>query len=128
MNSTLIRLAIAYAVAFSINAFAADKAAKDVDNSAVNQRDQSGQTVTSDDQTMGSKNDVEFTRLVRRALTKDDKLSIYAQNVKIVTLDGKITLRGPVHTEEERMRVATLAQKAVGGQQTIINQLEVKQK
>lgn len=128
LNSKMICLGIPLVLA-SLSALAnppATAPAEKPDNSAVNQRDVEMKTLTPEDQSKGSKEDVEVTRLVRRALTKEHDLSIYAQNVKIITLDGRVTLRGPVHTIEERTRVASIAQKAVGHKKVIVNELEVK--
>jgi osmotically-inducible protein OsmY len=50
-----------------------------------------------------------------------------AKNVKIIANEGKVTLRGPVKTAEEREQVAALAQQALAGGGLVDNQLEVKQ-
>jgi hyperosmotically inducible periplasmic protein len=68
---------------------------------------------------------VELTRRIRRALTSNDQLSTDAKNIKVVTQNGKVTLRGPVKTEEERRTIASVAQQQAGTA-TIDNQLEVK--
>ncbi len=80
-----------------------------------------------DDQAKGSKNDVEITRLIRREITKNDSLSTNAKNVKIITLNGTVTLRGPVNSEQEVATVTEAAQRhAVNNQVTC--ELEVKAK
>jgi len=74
-----------------------------------------------------NESDRELTRKIRRALTSNDQLSMTAKNIKIIAIDGKVTLRGPVKTAEEREQVATLAQQSLGGAGLVDNQLEVKQ-
>lgn len=80
-----------------------------------------------DDQAKGSKNDVEITRLIRREITKNDSLSTNAKNVKIITLNGTVTLRGPVNSQEEVATITEAAQRhAINNQVT--SELEVKAK
>ena len=64
-------------------------------------------------------------RHIRRAVVKDHSLSATAKNVKIITADGVVTLRGPVQNEAEKTKIAELAQSAAGNAK-IDNQLEVK--
>lgn len=97
-----------------------------VDNSAVNERDRGSATLTPMDQLEGSPADVETTRLVRQALVDEPNLSVYAQNVKIITLNGNVTLRGPVHTLDEKVKIAALAKRVAGTKKTVVNELEVK--
>jgi hyperosmotically inducible periplasmic protein len=94
------------------------------DNSAVNIRDRDARAVTADQQS-SAKSDVELTRKIRRAVIKDQSLSMMAHNVKIISADGSVTLRGPVKTEEEKSAVGHIAQ-AIAGADKIDNQLEVK--
>src|SRR6187455_2480932 len=95
-----------------------------VDNTAKNTRDKSGETQTSGDQS-NTPEDVKTTAAIRRALVADKSLTMTATNVKIITADGKVTLRGPVQTAAEKARIAELATKEAG-KATIDNQLEVK--
>jgi hyperosmotically inducible periplasmic protein len=94
------------------------------DNSAVNVRDRASGAMTADQQS-NAKSDVELTREIRRAVVKDHSLSMLAHNVKIVSANGSVTLRGPVKTEEEKTAVAGKAQ-AIAGAGKVNNQLEVK--
>lgn len=98
---------------------------KDADNTAMNKRD-TDQALTPMDQTRGSKEDLAITAKVREVVTDDDSLSMKAQNVKIITLQGLTTLRGPVETFAEKSRVEQLARRA--GAKNINNQLEVTTK
>lgn len=94
------------------------------DNSGRNVRDRSGDTQTSGDQSNASP-DIKTTAAVRRALVGDDSLSMTAKNVKVITENGVVTLRGAVKTSAEKQKIAQLAQGAAQGAK-IDNQLEVK--
>ena len=107
---------------FALSALAQDTPA--ADNTSKNQRDRSGETRTSGDQSNSSE-DVQITAAIRSAVVKEDSLSSTAKNVKIITADGVITLRGPVQNEAEKAKIAELAQSAAGNAK-IDNQLEVK--
>ena len=94
------------------------------DNSAVNARDRAPGAMTAGQQS-NAKSDVEITREIRRAVVKDHSLSMLAHNVKIVSANGSVTLRGPVKTEEEKTAIASKAQ-AIAGAGKVDDQLEVK--
>ena len=94
------------------------------DNSAVNARDRNQNAMTADQQA-NTKTDVELTREIRRSVIKDHSLSTMAHNVKIITANGNVTLRGPVKTDDEKNEIASKAQ-AIAGADKVDNQLEVK--
>jgi osmotically-inducible protein OsmY len=102
---------------------AADEKAK-TDNTAINQRDRSGETETSGDQSNNAA-DLKITQAIRQALMKDSELSMTAKNVKIITNNGQVTLRGPVKTAQEKAKIDKLAKSAAGGAK-IDDQLDVK--
>ena len=79
---------------------------------------------TTADQQKNNKADLETTRRIRKAIVDDKALSTYAQNIKIVTEDGQVTLTGPVNTSEEQAAVAAKALQ-VAGAGKVINQTEV---
>jgi hyperosmotically inducible protein len=93
-------------------------------NSAVNVRDRAPGAMTAGQQS-NTKSDVRITRNIRRAVVKDHSLSMLAHNVKIVSANGRVTLRGPVNTEAEKIAIASKAQK-IAGARNVDNQLEVK--
>jgi hyperosmotically inducible periplasmic protein len=93
------------------------------DNTGKNVRDRSGHTLTSGDQS-SSKPDIKITQEVRKAVVGDKDLSTNAHNVKIITKNGIVTLRGPVNTPEEKASVADKA-KSIAGVHRVDNQLEV---
>jgi osmotically-inducible protein OsmY len=95
------------------------------DNSAKNQRDRSGETKTSGDQSNSSE-DIKITAEVRRAIVKDSSLTMAAKNVKVITAGGIVTLRGPVASAEEKTKIEQLAAAAANGAK-VDNQLEIKE-
>ena len=107
---------------FTLSAIAQETAA--ADNTRKNERDRSGETTTSGDQS-NSQEDVKITAAIRRAVVRDNSLSTTAKNVKIITANGMVTLRGPVKNDAEKAKIAELAQSAAGNAK-IDNQLEVK--
>jgi osmotically-inducible protein OsmY len=123
LKSFLSACAIA-AVLAAVPAAAADP--HDADNSGRNVRDRDDKTLTPMDQG-GSESDRELTANIRRAIVKDDTLSTNAHNVKIVTVDSVVTLRGPVKSAAEKAAIGSTAAKAPGVKR-VDNQLEVETK
>jgi len=93
------------------------------DNTGTNVRDRPETAITPVDQG-NNPADLEITRRIREAVTSNDQLSANAKNIKIVTQNGKVTLRGPVNSEQERDTILGSANKA--GASSVDNQLEVK--
>lgn len=94
------------------------------DNSKINKRDQGDAAKTPEHQS-NDKADVELTRQIRKEITQDKSLSILAHNVKIITEGGKVTLRGPVNSQDEKEKVGQKAQQ-VAGSGKVQNELDVK--
>jgi len=107
----------------NLTALAADQKV-DANNTATNQRDRSGETKTSGDQSNTS-DDLQITQAIRRGLMKDDNLSSDAKNIKVITANGQVTLRGPVNNAREKTKVEQIAKSAAGDAQ-IVDQLDVK--
>jgi hyperosmotically inducible protein len=82
---------------------------------------------TTAEQQSSSTEDRQMTANIRKSIVGDKSLSTYAHNVKIITRGGQVTLKGPVHTEEEKNAVAAKAAEVAGGQDKVTNQLTVKQ-
>ncbi len=95
----------------------------DKDNTSKNERDRDGETLTPIDQS-NEPADIKITADARKMVVADDDLSMTAKNVKIITVAGVVTLRGPVDTEAEKTAIAEYAKKA--GATTVTNELEVK--
>jgi hyperosmotically inducible periplasmic protein len=83
------------------------------DNTKVNRRDRAKDAVTADQQKENA-GDRTVTQKIRRALIQDKTLSSYAHNVKIITTDGQVTLKGPVRTEDEKRSVEAKATEIAG--------------
>ena len=113
------RSILACAVALAL---ATPALADDPDNTGVNERDKDGNTLTVFDQGE-SEGDRQITAKVRELVVADDSLSTNAHNVKIITIAGVVTLRGPVNTPTERASIESKA-KSVAGVTRVDNQLE----
>ena len=119
-----ISLSILCLSTLTFSAMAQDNSAPAADNSGRNERDRSGETQTSGDQSNNSM-DLKTTAEIRRAIVHDGSLSMMAKNVKIITENGHVTLRGPVKSPEEKAKIAELA-KTHAGNAKVEDQLEVK--
>src|SRR5262245_47941848 len=84
----------------------------DKDNTAINARDKDATAKTPIDQNENRK-DIDVTAAIRKRVV-DIKLSVNAHNVKIITQDGKVTLRGPVKSAEERKQIEDIASEVAG--------------
>ncbi len=91
------------------------------DNSAQNKN----QTTTADNQ-FNAKADRLTTAQVRKAIMADKNLSTYGHNVKIITMNGTVTLKGPVKSEEEKQKIASDVAGVVSSDK-ITNTLTVKE-
>ena len=126
-------LAAAIAVALSATAYADGPVAEtgydggttahDADSSGRNTRDRDGTTLTPLDQSSAPA-DVELTRNIRKTIVEDDSLGTDARNVKVITVNGNVTLRGPVETANERDRIVSVA-KQLAGDAHVTDELEI---
>lgn len=121
MNNLL--LTITCAASLGLLGHAADAPAK-VDNTAKNERDRSKETKTPVDES-NAPEDIKITQDIRKAIVKDNSLSMTAKNVKVITAGGQVTLRGPVNNADEKAKIAAAA-KSVAGETKVIDQLEIK--
>ena len=93
------------------------------DNTGKNVRDRADESQTATDQS-NDPADIKMTAAIRKMVVADDSLSMMAKNVKIITVGGVVTLRGPVETEKEKAAIESHAKQA--GAKTITNELEIK--
>src|SRR5450631_250412 len=100
---------------------AADSA---LENTEINVRDQDNATLTPEDQ-KETEGDIKITAAIRQAVVKNESLSVDAQNAKIITRSGVVTLRGPVASEAESKTLQKIATKTRGVVK-VDNQLEIK--
>jgi len=110
--------------ALSLAALAEDNEKTKPDNTVTNDRDRSGETKTSGDQSNSSA-DLKITQAIRQALMKDRELSTTAKNIKVITANGQVTLRGPVKSAQEKAKIDQIAKSAAGGAQ-VDDQLDVE--
>jgi hyperosmotically inducible protein len=94
------------------------------DNTKVNERDRSKEEPTADQQ-KGNRSDRDITQQIRQSIMKDKSLSTYAHNVKIVTQDGQVTLKGPVRSEDEKKAIEAKATE-VAGDGKVTSELNIK--
>jgi hyperosmotically inducible protein len=89
-----------------------------------NTKNNKDQTPPTADQQKMNPSDTAITQKIRKSIHDDTSLSTYAHNIKIISQDGKVTLRGPVRSDDEK---ANLQAKAVAivGQDNVINMLEI---
>jgi len=113
-------LAFSAAVLASPRSSAQDSQQTQPDNTKKN-RDQSSPTA---DQQKMNPSDRATTQKIRKAVMADKSLSTYAHNVKIVAQDGKVTLRGPVRSDDEKRSVEAKAA-AVVGEGNVTSQIEI---
>ena len=106
----------------AVNTSAPDKA----DNSARNTRERNDAEKDPMDQ-KGNPADIATTQKIRKALVDDKNLSTYAHNVKVITQDGVVNLKGPVRNADEKKAVEDKAA-AVAGADKVKSQLEIAPK
>jgi osmotically-inducible protein OsmY len=93
------------------------------DNSAANAKANSETGITAQEAS-NAESDVKLTAKIRQALVKDKKLSTYAHNVKIITENGQVVLKGPVKSEAEKQDVESKAGR-IAGADRVRSELEV---
>jgi hyperosmotically inducible periplasmic protein len=94
------------------------------DNTKTNERDRSASEATADQQ-KENRSDRDITQQIRQSIMKDKSLSTYAHNVKIVTQNGQVTLKGPVRSEDEKRAIETKAAE-VAGENKVSSELNIK--
>jgi hyperosmotically inducible protein len=96
------------------------------DNTKVNQRDQNASEPTADQQ-KNNRSDRDITQQIRKAITSDKSLSTYAHNVKVITQNGQVTLKGPVRSDDEKRAIEAKAT-GIAGENKVTSELAVKPK
>jgi hyperosmotically inducible protein len=95
------------------------------DNTKVNERDRNPGEATADRQKMNAA-DRKLTAEIRKSVMADKALSTYAHNVKIVSQNGTVTLKGPVRSDVEVKSIVAKAVEVVGSPEKVVNQMSVK--
>jgi hyperosmotically inducible protein len=123
-----LQFAVALGLAFGISnevplASAQDSTPTQPDNSKVNKEDRGKTAITADNQKNG-KSDRDMTAQIRKAIVGDKTFSIYAHNIKIITRNGRVFLKGPVRSDDEKAAIEKAAAD-VAGPGNVTNQLTV---
>lgn len=124
--STIACLALASTLLLPVASFGQDQTNAPTATSPDNSNRNKAHDNTADQQSNAT-SDRMLTKHIRQALIADKSLSMYGHNVKIITKNGMVTLKGPVHSEEEKQSIASKAAEVAGSQDKITNQLTVKQ-
>src|ERR1700676_4873943 len=88
--------------------------AQQPDNTKVNERDRATNEPTADQQ-KNNRTDLDLTKNIRKSIMDDKSLSTYANNVKVISQNGTVTLKGPVKSEEEKSSIVSKAVSIAGG-------------
>jgi hyperosmotically inducible periplasmic protein len=118
-----LRVVVPILLSLAITGFG--QTAPKADNTDVNKRDRNAGEVTADQQKMNAA-DRALTQRIRRSVMADKSLSTYAHNIKIISQNGLVTLKGPVKSNAEKQAVIAKAA-AVAGADKVTDQISVKQ-
>jgi len=94
------------------------------DNTKMNAQDRDKASPTADQQ-KDNRSDREITQQIRQSLVKDKSLSTYGHNVKIITQNGQVTLKGPVRSDDEKKAIEAKATE-VAGENKVSSELNIK--
>jgi hyperosmotically inducible periplasmic protein len=95
------------------------------DNTRVNKRDRNPAEATADRQKMNA-GDRKLSEQIRKSIFDDKILSTYAHNVKVISQDGIVTLKGPVRSDDEVKSIMAKAVEVAGSADKVVNQMSVK--
>lgn len=110
--------------AYKVEPYFNSDASAEPDNTARNVRDRNDRTLTPLNQG-NSQSDLDITARIRKEINAGKDMSVNAKNVKIITSQGQVTLRGPVNTAAEKRLIGEIAERvATAGK--VDNQLELK--
>jgi len=108
----------------SLLTYAQDPPAKP-DNTKINKRDRDKTEATADQQ-KESKDDRDLTAKIRKSIMADKALSTYAHNIKVITQNGTVTLKGPVHSDDEKKAIVAKAVEVAGSADKVTDEITVK--
>jgi len=94
------------------------------DNTRINQRDRNPGEATADQQ-KSNPADRDLTSKIRKAIVDDKSLSTYAHNVKVISQNGTVTLKGPVRSDAEMKSILAKAQE-MAGTDRVVNEMSVQ--
>lgn len=125
MMCTRVFLSIAFCAASMAAAQTSDPATQP-DNTKINQRDRDPNQPTADKQS-NDRSDRMLTKNIRRSIMADKSLSTNAHNLKIISQNGVVTVKGPVNSDDERRAVIAKAVAVAGSADKVTDQISVKQ-
>ena len=123
MKAKVLYSIVINAAAFVVLQSAGAQTVPPADNTKSNQTDPSNRDVTPDAQKENN-TDRGLVQRIRKNLMADKDLSTYAHNVKVVSVNGQVTLNGVVRSDDEKSKVASVAEE-VAGKQNVVNDLKV---
>jgi osmotically-inducible protein OsmY len=130
IHPRLLQLPLCGCLALASVALVSQAQAQDQSTPAATQPDNSAKNKahakTAEQQSEGT-SDRMLTKKIRQSIVADKSISTYGHNVKIITQNGMVTLKGPVKSDEEKTAIASKAAEVAGGQDKVTNQLTVKQ-
>jgi hyperosmotically inducible periplasmic protein len=97
------------------------------DNTKVNQRDRDQSSEPTADRQTNNRSDRDITQQIRKAIMQDKSLSTYAHNVKVITQNGQVTLKGPVRSDDEKRAIEAKANE-IAGANKVTSELDIKPK
>lgn len=113
INSRIRVLSLSALISLGGAVYGADDTAPKPDNSKTNKQDRAPDAVTADQQKMNPA-DRDLTQKIRKAINADKSMSTYAKNVKVITRDGMVTLKGPVRSDAEKSALEAKALETAG--------------
>jgi hyperosmotically inducible periplasmic protein len=125
LSGTFATMVLAGILSVSLHASAQDQTAPAPNTAQDNSANNKNQQTTADQQTNAA-GDRNLTAQIRKQIVADKTLSTYAHNVKIITVNGMVTLKGPVKSDAEKQTVGDIAAKAAGADK-VTNDITVKQ-
>jgi hyperosmotically inducible periplasmic protein len=124
MKHSQIALTILFCVT-ALTCYGQDSDTK-ADNTKVNKRDRNSSEVTADQQKSNAA-DRDLTKKMRQSVMADKSLSSYAHNIKIISQNGAVTLKGPVKSDDEKKSIVAKAVAVTGSGDKVTDQMSVKQ-
>jgi hyperosmotically inducible protein len=125
MRNIQLILPVLFLSSLALHAQTPDSGPIKPDNTAVNKRDTNPGEATADQQKMNAA-DRDMTAKIRKWVMADKSLSTYAHNVKIISQDGTVTLKGPVRSDLEVKSLVAKATAVTGTGDKVVNQLSVQ--
>jgi hyperosmotically inducible periplasmic protein len=125
MKHSQIALTILFCVAAPLISYGQTSDPK-ADNTKVNKRDRNSGEVTADQQKANAA-DRDLTKKIRQSVIDDKSLSTYAHNIKIISQNGVVTLKGPVKSDDEKKAIVAKAVAVTGSADKVTDQMSVKQ-